>query len=376
MAGAFTPAAHAREWCDRALLARIHRYTVKRLRAGDRARHARRTSCASCSAGSTSCPNERREGPGRARRGDQAAAGLRGAGRGVGIGAPAGASRRLRLDVARRSVPVRPRRVDAPDAAGRRGDAGMPGPIRTTPVTLLPRRAAAAVASRRARAAGAAVDARARARRRWSSICAQHGASFFDEIVEGTGLLRTQVEEALAELVALGVATSDSFAGLRALLTPSEKRKPFGGGAPAPPRAVRHRGRRALVAAASANRRPARRQRGDLRGGRGDRSSTIVHALLRRYGVVFWRMLQREAALAAAVARAAARAAPARGARRDPRRPLRRRRLRRAVRAARGRAGAARHAARAADRRVGRGQRRRSAESRRHAAAGHQDRPR
>src|SRR6202040_2963528 len=49
----------------------------------------------------------------------------------------------------------------------------------------------------------------------------QYGASFFDELVEGSGLLRPQVEEALAELVALGLVTSDSFAGLRALLAPS-----------------------------------------------------------------------------------------------------------------------------------------------------------
>src|ERR1700751_2441552 len=46
----------------------------------------------------------------------------------------------------------------------------------------------------------------------------QYGASFFDELVEGTGLLRPQVEEALGELVALGMVASDSFAGVRALL--------------------------------------------------------------------------------------------------------------------------------------------------------------
>ena len=40
-----------------------------------------------------------------------------------------------------------------------------------------------------------------------------NGASFFDEMVEGTRLLRPQVEEALAELVALGLVNSDSFAG-------------------------------------------------------------------------------------------------------------------------------------------------------------------
>src|SRR5207344_2490047 len=32
MSGVFTPTALTPEWCDRALLARIHRYTVQRLR--------------------------------------------------------------------------------------------------------------------------------------------------------------------------------------------------------------------------------------------------------------------------------------------------------------------------------------------------------
>ena len=53
-----------------------------------------------------------------------------------------------------------------------------------------------------------------------------HGASFFEELVEATGLLRPQVEEALGELVALGLVTSDSFGGLRALLVPSDRRAP------------------------------------------------------------------------------------------------------------------------------------------------------
>ncbi|HKQ72818.1 MAG TPA: DEAD/DEAH box helicase [Blastocatellia bacterium] len=52
----------------------------------------------------------------------------------------------------------------------------------------------------------------------------RHGASFFADFVENTGLLKTQVEEALAELVAGALITADSFTGLRALLTPSNKR--------------------------------------------------------------------------------------------------------------------------------------------------------
>src|SRR5690606_32083157 len=56
-----------------------------------------------------------------------------------------------------------------------------------------------------------------------------HGALFFQEIVETSGLLRVQVEEALGELVARGVVTADSFNGLRALLTPQRRRARFRG---------------------------------------------------------------------------------------------------------------------------------------------------
>jgi ATP-dependent Lhr-like helicase len=52
----------------------------------------------------------------------------------------------------------------------------------------------------------------------------KHGASFFTDLVEGTRLLRAQVEESLAELVAYGIVVSDSFAGLRALLTPGSRK--------------------------------------------------------------------------------------------------------------------------------------------------------
>ncbi len=57
----------------------------------------------------------------------------------------------------------------------------------------------------------------------------QRGASFFSELIAMTGLLPTQVEQALGELAGLGLVSSDSFAGLRALITPSSKRKPLSG---------------------------------------------------------------------------------------------------------------------------------------------------
>src|SRR4029079_4441932 len=108
----------------------------------------------------------------------------------------------------------------------------------------------------------------------------ENGASFFDEIVDDTHLLRTQVEEALAELVAAGQVISDSFGGLRALLTPP-----------------RHHRRRASGARLAGARRwlLVKRKRGDQTAHKPERIEQIALALLRRYGVVFMRMLEREA---------------------------------------------------------------------------------
>jgi ATP-dependent helicase Lhr and Lhr-like helicase len=52
----------------------------------------------------------------------------------------------------------------------------------------------------------------------------RHGASFLTDIARGTGLLKIKVEEALWQLVAHGLATGDGVAGLRVLLTPDHKR--------------------------------------------------------------------------------------------------------------------------------------------------------
>src|SRR5947207_5642641 len=57
---------------------------------------------------------------------------------------------------------------------------------------------------------------------------ADGGALFFSELLRRSGLLPSQVEEALSQLAALGRVTSDSFDGLRALLVPSNKRPTFG----------------------------------------------------------------------------------------------------------------------------------------------------
>ncbi len=128
------------------------------------------------------------------------------------------------------------------------------------------------------------------------------------DIVEGTKLLRAQVEEALAELVANGLVISDSFAGLRALLTPSSRKTQA---------AARRKHRQPTYEMSSAGRWSllqrsagsadilAAAARGSsqtvkesapayARPTAPEAAEEIARILLKRYGVVFKRLLERE----------------------------------------------------------------------------------
>src|SRR6202030_755705 len=99
-----------------------------------------------------------------------------------------------------------------------------------------------------------------------------------------------QVEEALAELVALGQVSCDSFAGLRALLVPSSERRPFGAGHRKRRTAnfgMEDAGRWTLARRAVASTAPPQAH--------ADAVEHVARTLLQRYGVVFWRLIEREA---------------------------------------------------------------------------------
>ena len=119
-----------------------------------------------------------------------------------------------------------------------------------------------------------------------------HGASFFSDIVDNTRLLRSQVEESLAELVANGVVVSDSFTGLRALLTPGSKKTQA---------AARKKQRQPVYDMASAGRWSILQRGTDEVESRSSQkvfdpetSEEVAWTLLKRYGVVFKRLLERE----------------------------------------------------------------------------------
>ena len=270
-----------------------------------------------------------------------------------------------RAVLARRAMPRRPDRLGAPDAAGRRE---RPGALATVAGARDADRAARAPPARRSGRRSRRQTAplrRARAPRPCSTASRARRPVLRRTRRRPRACCAPQVEEALGELVALGLVTSDSFAGLRALLVPSGQRKPLAG--------AKRRGRVLAFGIESGGRwalvRRAQPQSGGDEVARRRRSSMWRDAaapLRRRVLAAAWRgggWLPPWRDLLA-------RLPPARGARRDPRRPLRRRLLRRAIRPARGGRPAARDPPPAGVGRMGVAVRRRSAQSRRHPDAG------
>lgn len=218
--GRFTPGAETEEWCERHLLARIHRYTVRRLRREIE-------------------PVERRDflrflfdwqrvAPARRGEGVDALAAL--LEQLEGYQAAAGAwenellpARLNHYESGWLDALCRSGRVVWARLAGRQ-KAGA-GPVRSTPIVLLPRRRLPLWMS----LAGKAEAQPSVRARRVLEVLERQGALFFDELLDEAHLLRSELENALGELVSLGLVNADGFAGLRALLTPATKRPPRNG---------------------------------------------------------------------------------------------------------------------------------------------------
>ncbi len=284
MRGRFSAGAVEEEWCERHLLARIHRYTVKRLRREiepvERVDFMRFLADWQHLSATTRM------------QGREALATVVGQLEGFQAAAAAWEAdllpARLKdyggtwLDELCRSG-----RIVWTRLAGRLRASG--GPVRGTPIVLLPRRQ---LPTWYALASDApAPELSSRAQRVLECLNAQ-GALFFDELQHDAHLLRSELEDALGELVAVGLVNADSFAGLRALLAPASKRSrtarrsrggAFIGG-------MDDAGRWALVRKSGAGEEEARTPAFDA-----EALEHIARVLLRRYGVVCWRLLAREA---------------------------------------------------------------------------------
>ena len=162
-------------------------------------------------------------------------------------------------------------RLDAPRAT-------IAGPVRSTPMALVQRKHAARWGSlARSRAGPPRLSANAQA---LEAALQAEGACFFDDLLRASRLLPAQAEEALGELVAAGRATADSFAGLRALLmSMQQKRKLSARGSRFARHGLGEAGRWSLVRIPESG---------------GDFAEDIAWTLLRRYGVVHRRLIARE----------------------------------------------------------------------------------
>ena len=277
--GRFTPGGAEEEWCERHLLARIHRYTVGRLRREiepvERADFMRFLF------------DWQRVAPNNRVRGAEALAGVLGQLEGFQAAAGAWESEILPSRVSDYGINwlddlCRSGRLVWCRLAGRSRSAG--GPLRSTPIVLLPRKQLGLWRACLGEAPPAEPSPRAE---RLRQVLASQGALFFDELQDEAHLLRSELEDCLGELVALGLANADSFAGLRSLLLPAAKRSQ-----------QQRRAQRALANMQDAGRWALLRGRGEEAAESKPAAEALEHVartLLRRYGVVCWRLLEREA---------------------------------------------------------------------------------
>ena len=222
--GYFSPAAPEEEWCERRLLARIHRYTLSALR--------RDIEPVAASDFMQFLFQWQHVGEGHKLEGQEAVA--RVLEQLEGVEAPATAwegdilpGRIKDYDYAWLDTLCLSGRVlwgrFRPSAVG--NGVGS-APIRTTPIMLIGRRqlglwqALRGDQKTREHLSGSA--------RQVLQVLLDGGASFYHEIVRKVRMVDTQVQLAIGELVAEGLVTSDSFTGLRALLVPDKYRERTG----------------------------------------------------------------------------------------------------------------------------------------------------
>ena len=286
--GKFHPTATEQEWCDRRLLARIHRLTIDRLRAEIQPVSAQ-DFYRFLFAWQRVDRQHRVEGP----------EGLQSILEQLdGCELPLASWESAVLST--RVADYDPEWLDRLCSSGRVGwgrlstpqhpSARAAAPLRTSPIALYQRENLddwLLLASERLTELSANAQS-------VHDALASSGALFFTQLVKRTDLLPSQVEEALSGLAALGLVTSDSFDGLRALLIPSNKRPTLG-------RNEGRRRRKTNLASIEFAGRWSLIQRGQARESNGAHTAArdaavekFAGVLLKRYGVMFRRLLERE----------------------------------------------------------------------------------
>nr|WP_225779013.1 crosslink repair DNA glycosylase YcaQ family protein [Pseudomonas sp. Marseille-Q3773] len=270
--GHFSPGTSDLQWCERHLLARIHRYTVKRLR--------REIEPVSLQDFMRFLFDWQHLADGHRLRGPDAVAEVLGQLQGFPSAAGAWEAELLPARIEDYS----PHWLDDACRSGqfawsRLATTVSSSTLASTPLVLLPRQHLNVWRSLAPVPALGSLGARAQ---RVHEVLQAQGALFFDELSHDAHLLPSELEAALQELVGAGLAGADSFTGLRSLITPAAKRSSRNSRRGHPPlsSSMSNAGRWALL------------RRGEVE--ENQRLEHIARALLRRYGVVCWRLLDRE----------------------------------------------------------------------------------
>ncbi len=148
-------------------------------------------------------------------------------------------------------------------------------PIRTTPITLVNRTTFPAWPFRPHESSGPVLTPSAQT---VLECLKAGGALFYHDVLARSKMLRSEIESAIAELVAGGLLTCDSFAGLRALLIPEKFKVRFRRNR-GPVFGMEQAGRWSVIDAEFED-------QADI--------EQCARILLKRYGVVFRRVLARE----------------------------------------------------------------------------------
>ncbi len=164
------------------------------------------------------------------------------------------------------------------------GTGKLAGPVKNTPLNLVQRSnldlwqaltAASPPASEQLSSAAALVQ----------TLLQKHGASFFADLSRLAGLMPVQLEQALAELVSVGRVTSDNFTGLRALLTPDSHKPKIGS----------HDRRRGIYGIEDAGRWSLLAQHAETDTQVNDEQlDRLIHLYAQRWGVISRKVLERE----------------------------------------------------------------------------------
>ncbi|MBN4061584.1 DEAD/DEAH box helicase [Bacteroidales bacterium AH-315-I05] len=306
--GNFTPDLDVTEWCERRLLARIHRYTIQKLR-----KEIEPVSSADFMRflfdWQHAIPELRTQGPASLEKIVEQLEGFEAqaaAWESDILPARIKDYEHIWLDMLCLSGKIVWGKNNGSKSNGSL-NGKKPSPIKTTPITLMSR-SNKLIISKISEVPNGIFSENAR---KVLEFLQKNGASFFGEILTRTGLMEIQVEQAMSELVSLGLLTSDSYTGLRAMLVPIKYKAGRKKGKA--PFSLEQAGRWSVTENAvhtnmqkngsmengtqksSSEKKASQQNRGwGLKEDDKVRNETIARILLKRYGVVFRKVVDRE----------------------------------------------------------------------------------